>query len=644
MKRLYCAISLLILLGLVSPFVCLADDDPQEKKDETLPVITESITVEGTMPKERPYSSTNLFDTPKLDFTHARDLTEVLAYVPGTTVSVGSKNEWGLKIRGLDPSRTTLLFDGIPVYEPYYNSYDLKTFTAEDIDSIQVVKGASSVLYGPNALGGIVDILSRRPNPPQFSLRAGYGDNDTWSVGGRGSLRLSRNVSILAGVNHESSDGYDTRQDGRDVERFNSDYDRTNLLGKVYFYPGKGIEILGEVNYFTTEYGVPPSTTAAKPNYWRFKDWYRLSFNLGGTAPLLGDGQLKARLYYVKYYNVLDAYKTAALDPNKLNWESTYDNHSLGAFLLGAKPLTEHHELQFSATMRFDKVKSQSALNKPWTDIQQNTLSIGLEDRISLGARWGVNAGFSVDYLDKEKAQGNDKTRLNPIVGVMFHPVEALDLRLTLSQKSRFPSMKNLYSSTYGNPDLREERGTNYEFGFSWKRGVRIDGAAFYNRITDMIDKFNLPDGTFIYKNTKEARIAGFEVEAQKQWGFLSLSASYTYLNARSHSDDRPLDLVPKSQVSLYASLAPRRLARLTLWGTAVTKSWYYSGNKETEVPGYVLANASLEREIGPVVVFVKADNLFNKEYVTEPGFPMRGRTLSAGFRLGLGGDAPVTR
>ncbi len=636
-----------LLWSLFFPVLCLpllavSDEPADQKKDDKLPVITESIQVEGKAPRELPFSSTTTFDVPKLEATHARDLAEVLSYVPGTFVSVGNKNEWGVKIRGLDPSRTTLLFDGIPVYEPYYNSYDLKTFTADDIDSIQVVKGASSVLYGPNALGGIVDVLSRRPSPPQLSLKAGYGENKTWSLGGRGALGLGRRASVLVGANHEASDGYDYRQNDVSTPRFNSDYHRTNLLGKIYLYPGNSSEILAEVNYFTTEYGVPPSTATSKPNYWRFKDWYRLSFNLGGTTPIFGSGQLKARFYYMKYYNVLDAYKTAAM--NTLQWESTYDNHSMGAFVLGNTPLSERHELQFSATLRADRVKTQSALGKPWLETEQNTLSIGVEDRISLGDRLGVNVGASVDFLDKEAGMGDDKTRINPILGLMFQPILDLDLRLTLAQKSRFPSMRNLYSATAGNPDLRDERGTNLELGFTWRRGLRIDGAAFINRVSDMIDKFNLPDGTFIYKNTKEARISGFEVEAQKQVGIFSLGAAYTYLNARNHTENRPLDIVPKSQVSLFVTVAPPRLARLTLWGYAVTQSFYFTGGKEVPVPGYTLINLSLERTFGPVVVHVKADNLLDGEYATEPGFPMRGRTLSAGFRLGFGGDQPRSR
>ena len=83
---------------------------------------------------------------------------------PGTYVSSGAKSEWGVKLRGLGTNRITLLYDGIPVYEPYYNSFDVKAFTADQVDSIKVVKGASSILYGPNTMGGIVDVLSKRPD------------------------------------------------------------------------------------------------------------------------------------------------------------------------------------------------------------------------------------------------------------------------------------------------------------------------------------------------------------------------------------------------------------------------------------------------------------------------------------------------
>ena len=78
-------------------------------------------------------------------------------------VTFGDKDTYTLKLRGVGANRIALLVDGVPVYEPYFGTFDLKTVSAGGIDTIQVTKGPSSVLYGPNTLGGLVNVITKRP-------------------------------------------------------------------------------------------------------------------------------------------------------------------------------------------------------------------------------------------------------------------------------------------------------------------------------------------------------------------------------------------------------------------------------------------------------------------------------------------------
>ena len=222
-------------------------------------MITESVTVEAKVPRELPYAATSELKAEKIELLKPKDLTDVLSYTPGTYVSTGAKSEWGVKLRGLGTNRITLLYDGIPVYEPYYNSFDVKAITADQVDSVKVVKGASSILYGPNTMGGIVDVLSKRPATDQFTLRLDYGTRKTYGIYANGALR-GQNVLFTGSAFREASDGFNWVNDGETELRLNSDYERTNLGGKLYFYPGNGAEIMAEVNYYQSEYGIPTAT------------------------------------------------------------------------------------------------------------------------------------------------------------------------------------------------------------------------------------------------------------------------------------------------------------------------------------------------------------------------------------------------
>ncbi len=635
MKKLFALFLCLSVFGLFSYAEEESTDKDKKEKEVALPMITESVTVEAKVPRELPYATTSELKSAKFQLFEPKDLTDVLSFTSGTYVSGGAKNEWGVKLRGLGTNRITLLYDGIPVYEPYYNSFDVKSFPTDQVDEIKVVKGASSVLYGPNTMGGIVDVLSKRPQTNQFALRLDYGTQQTFGVYASGALR-SRSVLFTGTASREESDGFNWVNNGETELRKNSYYQHTNLGGKLYLYPGSNAEIMAEVNYYQAEYGIPTATDYYKKQYWRFKDWQRLMANLGGSFPLLDGGYVKVRLYYVKYYNVLDAYKNDQFSQRQ--WESTFDNYALGAFVLGMVPLGEKNQLQGSVTYRDDDVSTQSDLNKPWELYEHKTLSLGLEDHFRVSEKVELMAGASLDHLVKQ--DGENKTTLNPILGVKFNPHEYVDLHLTLSQKSHFPSMKNLYAlpENGGNPNLRDEIGTNVEFGFTYDRDWYFSGAVFYNDIRDMIESRINVDFIKQNINIARAKIKGFELEARKTFGLFSLAANYTFLDTKNEEINDRLDLIPASQLNLSARFYRADLFSLTFWGIYASDSIYHSSNGVVTVDPYAVFNAALERGFGKFSLYLKLENLLNNEYWTEPGWPVKARTLSIGARFFLEG------
>jgi iron complex outermembrane receptor protein len=631
-------IVLVVCLSSLGLFLAAEEKQPEKKdkeKEVALPMITESVTVEAKVPRDLPYAATSELKAEKIELLKPKDLTDVLSFAPGTYVSTGAKNEWGVKLRGLGTNRITLLYDGIPVYEPYYNSFDVKAFSADQVDSIKVVKGASSILYGPNTMGGIVDVLSKRPETDQFMLRLDYGNRQTYGVYANGALR-GKNILFTGSAFREASDGFNWVNNGNSELRLNSDYKRTNLGGKLYFYPGGDAEIMAEVNYYQSAYGIPTATAYYKQQYWRFKDWQRLMANLGGSFPILDGGYVKARLYYVKHYNVLDAYKNSQFSERQ--WQSTYDNYALGAFVLGMAPLGEKNQLQASVTYRDDDVSTQSDLNKPWEYYKHKTLSFGLEDHFRVSEKVELMAGASLDHLNKQ--DGENKTTLNPILGIKFNPREWVDLHLTLAQKSHFPSMKSLYATPEngGNPNLRDEIGTNVEFGFTYDRNWFVSGAIFYNSIRDMIESRINADFIKQNINVARAKIKGFELEARKVFGLFSLAANYTFLETRNQESGDRLDFIPVSQLNISLRFYRADLFSLTLWGIYASDSIYHSNTGIVTVDPYAVVNVVLERRVGKFSLYLKLENLLNNEYWSEPGWPMKARTITAGARFFIEG------
>jgi len=616
------------LLILYSP---LSGQEKKQKKKEEQKTITEEIIVEAERPKDVPLSTTSLIKKEKIEALQPKDLSDVLSYSSGTFVSSGSKNEFSLKIRGFETQRIVLLYDGIPIYEPFFNSFDLKTIPTEEIETIKIVKGASSVLYGPNAMGGVVNVITRRPEPPSFSLKTFYDSNNSLTLTSSGSLRW-KDVFFSGFVTYDRSGGFRWNDDGEHTTRDNSDYERKSFMGKVYFYPNQKSEILFEAAYYTSEYGIPYAIEYYNPRYWRFKDWNRLQFNLGGTFSLFDKGNIKVRGYYVRHFNVLDAYTGS--DQRVLQWESTYKNDSYGAFLLGSLPYSSRNELKFSLNFRNDKVRTQDDMGEDWEEFEHQTISLGLESHFRLNPLWRLVAGASLDHL--RKFTGENKTSLNPIAGLKFHPSDHMDFHITVSQKSRFPSMRALYSTQGGNPDLEHEQGTSYELGFRYERDFLFSGAAFYNRIKDLIQSYRLPDGSRTNLNIGRAYISGFEVEFFKAFEWLDLSINYTFLVGENEDENRQLDLLPESQLNFVVNIFDRKRAKFTLSGFYASSAEVKIFEEIVRIPGYFVLNTVLSIKFSNYTVFLKGENLFDKYYVTEPGYPMKARTFALGFAINL--------
>ena len=121
----------------------------------------------------------------------------------------------------------------------------------------------------------------------------------------------------------------------------------------------------------------------------------------------------------------------------------------------------------------------------------------------------------------------------------------------------------------------------------------------------------------------------------------MSFSANYTYLSARNEEEDRRLDLAPESQLNFVLDVAAKNKLQFTLWGLAVSSSEVKIFDEIVKIPDYFVLNATFSKSFANFTVFLKGENLFNKHYVTEPGFPMKGRTVSVGlkFRSGKRGN-----
>ncbi len=610
----------------------------EKKKEEQTTVITEEILVVGEAPKDRPVSSVAVLDKTQIERIKPLDLSEAIRYAPGVFVTFGDKSVYTLKLRGVDSRRIALLVDGIPVYEPYYSTFDLKTVSAEGIDSLKLTRGPSSVLYGPNTLGGIVNVVTQRPTgEPTLSLNASYGELNTRNLGLRSAFQLDR-WAFSGSLQFQDSDGYyiPDEEAGEKLERINSDYRRANLNGKIYFNPSGNTEILLNAGIHLSDYGMPPDTVASRPRYWRFKKWNRYSFNVGGYTALSEKSIIRYRAFYVQHDNVLRMFTDSEL--TSMRFESTHDNSIYGVFGLADIATSRTNQLKSSLYYQRDIARTQDDIGNPWNKYDQGIFSLGLEDHFTFAENWMLVAGLSLDHLNK--FTGENTSRLNPLVGIKYTPIEQLDLHFSFSQKSRFPSMRSMYSDSSGNPDLLSEVGTSWELGFTYNGHFLLSGAVFLTRFKDLIDSVRLPEYDFerIYFNIGKARIDGFELQMQKAFSKVALTLNYAFLDHWNQSDDQPLTVISKHNLNFDFQVFPVPNFRIALLGLLASSSFWLDidTNELLEIPSYISLDTIAAYRWNRIEFFLKVTNVFDKFIYTELGFPWRGRYFELGFRADL--------
>lgn len=595
--------------------------------------ITEEIIVVGRTPRDLPVATVTTIMMTEIDQRRPLDLAETIRYAPGVMVTFGDKDTYTLKLRGIDAKRIALLLDGVPEVEPYYSTFDLKTITAAGLDSLQITKGPSSVLYGPNTLGGIVNVITRRPGPePRLALTGSYGQNSTRGIVFDGGAQWKK-FALAGSASFQDSNAFAyPDESGENVLRSNSDYNRFNLTAKLYYTPSERTEIMVNGAIYRSDYGMPAALSVQRPRYWRFKDWDRTSFNAGGFTALGERSTLRFRTFYIGYRNTLIQWRNPEMTIRQ--FESTFDNEVYGAFGLADLWAGAGNSLKLSLYFQKDVARTQDDVGEPWERYDQSTLSAGLEDHLDIGDRWRLIGGLSLDYI--AKFIGGSTTKLNPLVGIKFSPADYLDVHASYSLKSKFPSMRSMYSPSSGNPDLVSEQGGCFEIGGSFHRGVLISGAVFTYDFKNLIDSVRLPDGTRLYRNIGRAHINGAEVQARKAWRWLSFLVNYTYLDHRNESDDRPLDALSGHSLNFDATVTPAPRLRLAVLGLYGSKSYWYDSftDKVLGIPSYFSLDAVAAYDFRVCEVFLKAANLFNAAFYTEPGFPWRGRYFEVGARL----------
>lgn len=548
-------------------------------------------------------------------------------------------------IRGSKSNQSLVMIDGQPINDVQGGNPDLNYIHLGDIERVEVYSGAASAIYGANAAGGVVNVITR-DNAESFGAKfdASYGTGNMQKYVLSGTAPVGP-VNIFVSGEYNKSDGFSSPSYGDGEElRPNTDYDGKTIAAKIAYRPLGNHLVTFRGQYTTGDLGTPGSLlyediTARQEDtgifvnggyranlvndiYWLdFTGYYNDTerhFSSSGAYPV--DDTHKGKLYGSRIANFVQV-----LPWNRIGVGFEYGNGTVDSTALG-----EHDSMNYGVFVQDDVT---------WEGLN-----------VAVGVRYDKNDNY--DY------------QISPRVGASYEIIDGLSVRGAYGQGYRAPSLEELYwpSSIYyqGNPDLTPEKVATYEGGINYffrEYLSKVGISYFRSEYDDLIINVTDPN-TYVTspENLEKALISGIEFEADtKPLRFfdetrhdLGVAANFCYYlnrdNTTIDATDPLLDYRPEmtayGEVTYVHSINDNMAVKPAVNINYVSERQYSYYNPDTyqtekrDLDAYSVVGAKIGFRAWWFEPYFAIDNALDTDYQSVYDYPMPGRTLYGGVTI----------
>ncbi len=564
-------------------------------------------------------------------------------------------------IRGFEGKHTLILKDGRRYAGPQGKFNDMARFTTESVERIEIVRGPQSTLYGSEAMGGVINIISRSPQETSFTTNGRYGayshGDDYYSASFTATFAdPSRNdwlgrMGLIFSAQTTQQDMLKVEADGTMLP----DNDTVNLDTTLHIKLTDSLSSKIGGTYSENDLGSQiEKSTGSPPTYYltSSEDEYK-SYDIHASLDFKQDAMSgMIRAYYSQYNNDYVA-----------RYLEDVGSHSDGDILAGSSSVDEgvretttleaqfsnlfmdlagDHLVTMGGEIRKEEYESLRVSNDPCGTVNKedftgqlgcyegNTYAMFLQDEWQPAESLLLVPGVRYDHYD----QFGDE--VSPKFGLTWKALDNLRVKVNYGHSFRAPGVGELYKDSYskggrdhivGDPDLKPETGDGYDLGIEGEIG-KFSGRASYfmNQIDDLIDTEYMgvePSGAYLYEftNISEAEISGLELSASYAFtNDLLLDANYQYIHAVDTSGDDDSRLAGKPRHLANASL----VYLYTPWQLRTSVKAHYVADYGYEVgQGSAITfendnsftmSLRVDKDLGKMVtVYAGVDDLFDK-------------------------------
>lgn len=568
-----------------------------------------SASLEPEARQETPAAVT-VIDQQELQDRQVTNLSDAVSTVPGMTVAAAGSpgQQTSLFLRGANSNQTLLLWNGIQLNDPYFGGVNWQLVPTDGVQRVEVARGPFSALYGSNAVGGVVQVITGSQQGGTVRLEGGehnYGRAGLAAGKDIGSLRLDVTGSARQG------DGV-----------LNNDFFKGEELvtrGLWTLQPGVSLGVLARAN--DAETGIPFSGATLTPH--RRISWQEREVAVPFQATL-GSFDVAAQVSRTRFDSAYrdrdDPFGFTASDTRSegLRGRTVVTWHGREGFWISGGTEVERLEVTDSSSFGTNLNGSRQ---RTWAVFGQASYGHG-PVRFDLGLRRDDNDVYG----------GQTSLRSGAVVDVGG----GVRLRASYGEAFRAPSLGELFFPGSGNPDLQPETGATWEVGIERDAGgFRAAVTGFDTRQRNLID-FDF--ATFRDVNVGRAHSRGLEAELGYQRGIVAVRWNGTWLDAVDQETDLPLLRRPKRSSNLVLTLRPG------VWTFNAVGRWV--GERpdvdpvtftRAESPSFFRLDLAAQwKATAHLSPYARVENAADRRYAQVLGFPSPGRTWIGGLAVGF--------
>lgn len=543
--------------------------------------------------------------------------------VMGYGVSGGAAGS--ISLRGLSggTARLMVMIDGHPQYAGIFGHPIADAYQSFLAERVEVLRGPASVLYGSNAMGGVINIVTRKMQEDgvKTNLRSGYGSWNTLETELTNRIRKGRFSSVVSG-SYNRTDGH----------RADMGFEQYGGYAKLGYEMTDNWNLRGDVNvtHFNASYPGPVdaplldgdqritrgmTSFAVENRYEKTSGAVSFFYNWGnhwindGYTPSAGEGPQDDR------FNSRDNMMGVSLYQSTQFFKGNRITLGFDWFRYGGHAWSEY--------VSGENIGTTSEL----VDKHEDELAGYIDFRQDIGSWLTFNAGLRADHHSRIGLEWV------PQAGLAFHLPHAIELKASASKGFRYPILREMYMFPPQNPDLQPESMWNYELAFSQRL---MEGRLTYGVNFFYIDGKNLiqtlpnPNGSgMLNQNSGAIKNTGVEIQAayriNRQW---SVDGNYSFLHM-----ENPVIAAPEHKLYAGANFSHGRWNVST--GVQYVEGLYTSVGENENKENFVLWNLRASfRACKWLDIWARGENLLAQKYEINAGYPMPGATVMAGFNL----------